>query len=47
MVLLYSDFQEIDFLTQNLQVSKDYFPEVAVGYDDSRVKLHIGDGMRL
>lgn len=27
------------------QVSKQYFPDVAVGYDDPRVKLHIGDGM--
>lgn len=26
------------------QVSKQYFPNVAVGYDDPRVSLHIGDG---
>lgn len=28
-----------------MQVSKQYFPDVAVGYDDPRVNLHIGDGM--
>lgn len=26
------------------QVSKQFFPDVAVGYDDPRVALHIGDG---
>lgn len=28
-----------------LQVSKQFFPAVAVGYEDPRVTLHIGDGM--
>ncbi|KMT07280.1 hypothetical protein BVRB_6g149100 [Beta vulgaris subsp. vulgaris] len=37
------DICEIDEMV--VTVSKDYFPEVAVGYDDSRVKLHIGDGV--
>lgn len=28
-----------------LQVSKQFFPSVAVGYEDPRVSLHIGDGI--
>lgn len=28
-----------------MQVSKKYFPELAVGFEDPRVRLHIGDGM--
>lgn len=28
-----------------MQVSKTYFPELAVGFEDPRVRLHIGDGM--
>lgn len=28
-----------------LQVSKEFFPRVAVGYEDPRVNLHIGDGI--
>lgn len=31
--------------TSALQVSKQFFPDVAVGYDDPRVNLHIGDGI--
>lgn len=31
----------------SFQVSKEYFPDVAVGYEDPRVKLHIGDGMHM
>lgn len=27
-----------------LQVSKKFFPELAVGFEDPRVKLHVGDG---
>ena len=27
------------------QVSKKFFPDVSVGYEDPRVTLHIGDGM--
>ena len=27
------------------QVAKEFFPDVAVGFDDPRVNLHIGDGM--
>ena len=29
----------------NLKVYKEYFPNVAVGYKDSRVKLHVTDGI--
>lgn len=28
----------------HLKVYKEYFPDVAVGYKDSRVKLHVTDG---
>lgn len=27
------------------QVAKQFFPDVAVGYEDPRVTLHIGDGI--
>lgn len=27
------------------QVAKQFFPNVAIGYEDPRVKLHVGDGM--
>lgn len=27
------------------QVSKKFFPELAIGFDDPRVHLHVGDGM--
>ena len=27
-----------------MQVSKQYFPDVAVGYEDPRVTLTVGDG---
>ncbi|KAG9140487.1 hypothetical protein Leryth_016209 [Lithospermum erythrorhizon] len=37
------DICEIDKMV--VDVSKDFFPEVAVGYDDPRVRLHIGDGV--
>ncbi|XP_021742290.1 spermidine synthase 1-like [Chenopodium quinoa] len=37
------DICEIDEMV--VTVSKQFFPEVAVGYDDPRVKLHIGDGV--
>ncbi|XP_028754411.1 spermidine synthase 2-like [Neltuma alba] len=37
------DICEIDKMV--VDVSKQYFPEVAVGYDDPRVTLHIGDGV--
>lgn len=28
-----------------LQVSKRFFPELAIGFEDPRVHLHVGDGM--
>lgn len=28
-----------------LQVSKKFFPELALGFEDPRVNLHVGDGM--
>lgn len=34
---------EIDGMV--VEVSKKFFPEVAIGYEDPRVKLHIGDGV--
>eukprot|EP00256_Glycine_max_P058431 XP_014626564.1 spermidine synthase 2 isoform X2 [Glycine max] len=37
------DICEIDKMV--VDVSKQYFPDVAVGYDDPRVTLHIGDGV--
>ncbi|KAL8121215.1 hypothetical protein AgCh_018098 [Apium graveolens] len=37
------DICEIDKMV--VDVSKQFFPEVAVGYEDPRVKLHIGDGV--
>ncbi|KAH9615823.1 hypothetical protein KSS87_006727 [Heliosperma pusillum] len=37
------DICEIDEMV--VTVSKEFFPEVAVGYDDPRVHLHIGDGV--
>ncbi|XP_074297618.1 spermidine synthase 1-like isoform X2 [Silene latifolia] len=37
------DICEIDEMV--VTVSKEFFPEVAVGYDDPRVNLHIGDGV--
>ncbi|XP_047322492.1 spermidine synthase 1-like [Impatiens glandulifera] len=37
------DICEIDKMV--VDVSKEYFPAVAVGYNDPRVNLHIGDGV--
>jgi spermidine synthase len=37
------DICEIDNMV--VEVSKEYFPSVAVGFEDPRVKLHIGDGV--
>ncbi|RDY06376.1 Spermidine synthase 2 [Mucuna pruriens] len=37
------DICEIDKMV--VDVSKQYFPDVAVGYEDPRVTLHIGDGV--
>ncbi|CAO2828813.1 unnamed protein product [Amaranthus hypochondriacus] len=37
------DICEIDEMV--VTVSKEFFPEVAVGYTDPRVNLHIGDGV--
>ncbi|TKY58630.1 Spermidine synthase 2 [Spatholobus suberectus] len=37
------DICEIDNMV--IDVSKQYFPDVAVGYEDPRVTLHIGDGV--
>ncbi|XP_057774622.1 spermidine synthase 1 isoform X2 [Salvia miltiorrhiza] len=37
------DICEIDKMV--VDVSKQYFPNVAVGFDDPRVTLHIGDGV--
>ncbi|GFZ21261.1 spermidine synthase [Actinidia rufa] len=37
------DICEIDKMV--IDVSKQFFPRVAVGYEDSRVTLHIGDGL--
>ncbi|CAL0326238.1 unnamed protein product [Lupinus luteus] len=28
-----------------VDVSKQFFPDVAVGYEDKRVTLHVGDGV--
>lgn len=34
------------FLTVSFtQVSRKFFPELSVGFDDPRVQLHVGDGM--
>jgi len=30
-----------------MQVSRKFFPDLAVGFDDSRVHLHVGDGIYL
>ncbi|XP_024987362.1 spermidine synthase 1 isoform X1 [Cynara cardunculus var. scolymus] len=37
------DICEIDKMV--VDVSKEYFPDVAVGYEDPRVTLHVGDGV--
>ncbi|KAJ9563807.1 hypothetical protein OSB04_008967 [Centaurea solstitialis] len=37
------DICEIDKMV--VDVSKEYFPDVAVGYQDPRVTLHVGDGV--
>ncbi|CAI0386060.1 unnamed protein product [Linum tenue] len=37
------DICEIDKMV--VDVSKQFFPEVAIGYEDPRVTLHIGDGV--
>ncbi|KAJ3693260.1 hypothetical protein LUZ60_008740 [Juncus effusus] len=37
------DICEIDKMV--VDVSKEFFPDVAVGYEDPRVTLHIGDGV--
>lgn len=37
------DICEIDKMV--VDVAKEFFPEVAVGFDDPRVNLHIGDGV--
>ncbi|GAV88212.1 Spermine_synth domain-containing protein [Cephalotus follicularis] len=37
------DICEIDKMV--VDVSKQFFPDIAVGYEDPRVKLHIGDGV--
>ncbi|NP_001311713.1 spermidine synthase [Nicotiana tabacum] len=37
------DICEIDKMV--VEVSKQFFPDVAVGYEDPRVNLHIGDGV--
>jgi spermidine synthase len=34
--------QQLKFI---FQVSKQFFPKMAVGFEDPRVTLHIGDGM--
>lgn len=39
------DICEIDKMV--VDVSKQFFPEVAVGYEDPCVKLHVGDGVAL
>ncbi|KAL5813193.1 hypothetical protein ACOSQ3_028143 [Xanthoceras sorbifolium] len=36
------DICEIDNMV--VDVSKKFFPELAVGFEDPRVRLHIGDG---
>lgn len=38
---------ELIFLASNLQVSKKFFPELAVGFEDPRVHLHVGDGIQI
>ncbi|GAB2280437.1 hypothetical protein Dimus_015069 [Dionaea muscipula] len=38
------DICEIDDMVIN--VSKQFFPDVAVGFEDSRVSLHVGDGVK-
>ncbi|XP_078152770.1 spermidine synthase 1-like [Carex rostrata] len=37
------DICEIDKMV--VDVSKQFFPDVAIGYEDSRVTLHVGDGV--
>ncbi|KAB1207933.1 Spermidine synthase [Morella rubra] len=37
------DICEIDKMV--VDISKEYFPDIAVGYEDPRVNLHIGDGV--
>lgn len=37
------DICEIDKMV--VDVSKEFFPDVAIGFQDPRVNLHIGDGM--
>jgi len=32
------------FVCSTMQVSKQFFPHLAVGFEDPRVSLHIGDG---
>ena len=32
-------------LPPKLQVSKKFFPQLALGFEDPRVKLHVGDGI--
>ncbi|KAJ9176417.1 hypothetical protein P3X46_011729 [Hevea brasiliensis] len=37
------DICEIDKMV--VDVSKEFFPDIAVGYEDARVTLHVGDGV--
>jgi hypothetical protein len=37
-------FKFLNFLIC-VKISKEFFPDVAVGYEDPRVTLHIADGL--
>lgn len=34
-------------LSFSFQVSKKFFPKLAIGFEDPRVSLHIGDGEKV
>ncbi|KAF5945346.1 hypothetical protein HYC85_015574 [Camellia sinensis] len=41
----HSSVEQIDICEIDKMVSKQFFPHVAIGYEDPRVKLHVGDGV--
>ncbi|KAG7020072.1 Spermidine synthase 1, partial [Cucurbita argyrosperma subsp. argyrosperma] len=43
----HSSVKQIDICEIDKMVSKQFFPDVAVGFEDPRVTLHIGDGVAL
>lgn len=47
--IMYPEIEEIDVVEQDemfVQVSREYFPETARGFDDERVKVINADGLR-